>query len=339
MKGFCLTTEQLFELRKAHRSEQHKRSAYKINAVILLGTGWNLKKVKEALLLDEETLRNYVDRYRKGGIIELVNTNHRGSDAYLSAEQSDELCNELDSSIYLTTQSVINYIENKFKIRYQPSGMRDFLHRLGYEYKKPKVVPGNPDHEAQEIFAQQYEDFMLDKPADVEVFFMDAVHPEHNGIAAYGWIKIGERRELKTNSGRQRLNLHGAMNAETLEVTIVESETVNAESTIKLFKAVEQAYPLSSKIILILDNARYHYSKEVKVYLENARIKLAFLPSYSPNLNLIERLWKFFKKKVLYNTYYENLDSFRKSCIRFFRNIDNFRDELRSLMSHDFELI
>jgi len=87
-----------------------------------------------------------------------------------------------------------------------------------------------------------------------------------------------------------------------------------------------------------LDNARYHYSKLVKKHIKNARIKLVFLPSYSPNLNVIERLWKFFKKKVLYNKYHENMNAFRKACIDFFRKICEFQDELASVMSAEFEL-
>ena len=98
--------------------------------------------------------------------------------------------------------------------------MRDLLHRLNYVYKKPKLVPGNPDLVAQEIFAEQYEEFMQKKPENVEVLFADAVHPQHNTMAAYGWIKRGEKREVPTSSGRDRLNLHGAMNAETFEVTV-----------------------------------------------------------------------------------------------------------------------
>ena len=215
--------------------------------------------------------------------------------------------------------------------------MRDLLNRLGYTYKKPKLVPGSPNHEAQEIFIEQYEDFMLNKSSDIEVLFLDAVHPEHNAMPAYGWIKKGEKRELKTNSGRERLNLHGAINAETMQVTIIESETVNAESTLNLLSAIEYAYPNSKEIHVILDNAKYHYSWDVKKYLKSSRIKLVFLPSYSPNLNLIERLWKFFKGKVLYNHYYKNLSEFRKSCINFFRNIGDHYEELCSLMSGGFE--
>jgi transposase len=216
--------------------------------------------------------------------------------------------------------------------------MRDLLHRIGYEYKKPKLVPGNPDIDAQEAFASQYEEFMRTKKANCEVLFLDAVHPEHNALAAYGWIRRGQKRELKTNSGRDRLNLHGAINAETYQVTIIESETVDSDSTINLLTAIECAYPLSKEIYVILDNAKYHYSKSVQEFIKGTKIKLAFLPSYSPNLNLIERLWKFFKKKVLYNRYHENLAAFRTACIGFFRNIHIYHDEIANLMSGEFEL-
>ena len=168
--------------------------------------------------------------------------------------------------------------------------------------------------------------------------FADAVHPQHNTIAAYGWIKRGQERELKTNSGRERLNLHGALNAESYQVTVIESDTVDRNSTICLIEAVEQAYPLASKILMIVDNAPYHFAPEVKTYLKTSRVQLVPLPSYSPNLNLIERLWKFFKKKVLYNQYYKNLADFRQACISFFRNIDHIRQEMMAFIGHGFQL-
>lgn len=338
MKGFTLTTEQLNELRRAHRRTKNKRAADRIKAVYSLAVGHNVSQVASILMIDEETLRNYRDRYKAGAIGALLKDNYKGSACRLAQSEIELLETELETRMYLTTQSVINYVEKKFGIQYTQSGIRDLLHRIGYEYKKPKLVPGNPDLEAQEIFAQQYEEFMQSKEDDVEVLFADAVHPEHNTMAAYGWIKRGKKRELKTNSGRQRLNLHGAINAETYQVTIIESETVNADSTIDLLTAIEQAYSTSKKIYVILDNARYHYSKSVKEFLNNSTVQLVFLPSYSPNLNLIERLWKFFKKKVLYNQYHKNIDTFRKACINFFRNIESHKDEVARFMSGDFEL-
>jgi len=87
-----------------------------------------------------------------------------------------------------------------------------------------------------------------------------------------------------------------------------------------------------------LDNARYHYSQEVKDVIEkSSRLRLVYLPAYSPELNLIERLWHFFKKNVLYNQYYENLDELRKASIKFFRNIEKRHDELFSLLGGGFE--
>ena len=338
MKGFCLSQEELTELHTAHRCERNKQFAYRIHAVILLGTGYTLKKVKEVLFIDDDTLSTYVKTYRDFGIEGLVKDNRTGRVCMLSDSQKDALCCELEQNIHLTTASVISFVKEKFGIKYSNTGMRDLLHRLNYVYKKPKLIPGQPDLDEQEIFANQYEEFMRNKPDDIEVLFMDAVHPEHNSIAAYGWIKKGESRELKTNCGRQRLNLHGAINAETLEVSIIESKTVNKDSTLELLSIIDKKYHNASSIKIILDNARYHYSKEVKEYVDNSRIDLVFLPAYSPNLNLIERLWHFFKKKVLYNIYYKNLKTFRKACISFFRNINNHCNEISRFMNADFHL-
>jgi transposase len=338
MKGFDLADNELAILLQAHKSEHYKRSAYKINCIILLGSGWTLEEVSNALLLDEETLRSYVKKYQEGCLPALLKVDYKGSEPQLSDFEINKLCDALDKNIFLTTQSVIDFVEKKFGIKYSQSGMRDLLHRLNYEYKKPKLVPGNPDIEAQEIFSEQYEEFMLNKPKNVEVLFMDAVHPQHNTMAAYGWIKRGEKRKIQTTSGRDRLNLHGAMNAETYELTVIESETVDEDSTIQLLEMLENKYILAPIIYVILDNAKYHYSRKVRKFLEKSRINLVFLPSYSPNLNLIERLWKFFKKKVLYNKYYEKIDDFRKACIKFFRNIESFHYELIPLMSGGFEL-
>lgn len=171
MKGFHLSTKELEILRSAHRDAKrtNANAAYKINAVILLGSGWTLKKVKNALLLDDETLRSYADKYRDGGITALLATNHKGRSSSLSEAQENLLCDELDKNIHMTTQSVIAYVNSAFDIQYSMSGMRDLLHRLDYEYKKPKLVPGNPDIDAQEAFVRYYEDFMCNKPSDAEV--------------------------------------------------------------------------------------------------------------------------------------------------------------------------
>ena len=338
MKGFDLSSEQVMELRAAHRCERNFRAAYKLNAVILLGTGWKLLEVSEALLLDDETLRSYVNKYRDGGVAQLLQTKYSGRHAHLDEKQMNTLCDELDENIDLTTAAVIEYVKETFGIEYTLSGMTDLLHRLGYTFKKPKLVPGNPDKEEQEHFIRCYESFMEQKPDDIEVLFLDAVHPEHNTMAAYGWIKKGQRRRLKTNRGRQRLNLHGAIHAETMQMTVIESQCVNQDSTVQLLEMIDKKYRHAKPIMIILDNASDHYGQQVmELVKEYPRLKLVFLPTYSPELNLIERVWRFFKKKVLYNTYYENLEAFRKASIQFFQKIDQHQDALTSLLGGGFE--
>lgn len=338
MKGFELTEQELTRLREAHKCQRYRHAAYKINAVILLGTGWTLEDVHNALLLDEGTLRRYVKQYQSGGLDSILDTNFQGRSCRLSNAETLQLKSELDSKIYLTTDQVIAYIQESFSQQYSRSGMRDLLHRLGYEHKKPKLVPGTPDRDAQEYFAECYEEFMASKSRNTEVLFVDAVHPEHNTMAAYGWIKRGETRTLSTNCGRQRLNLHGAINAETMEMTVIETRSVNRDSTVQLFEMLDKKYEYSEDVVIILDNAGYHYSREVKEVIEKSpRLRLVYLPAYSPELNLIERVWKFFKKQVLYNKYYEDIKSFREATISFFKNIGDKADELQLLLSGGFQ--
>lgn len=92
-------------------------------------------------------------------------------------------------------------------------------------------------------------------------------------------------------------------------------------------------------IYIICDNARHYRSNLVKECLKTSKIKLLFLPTYSPNLNLIERLWTFMKKKILYNKYYETFDSFKEAKLGFFENIEQYKEELDSLLTNNFQLL
>ena len=121
-------------------------------------------------------------------------------------------------------------------------------------------------------------------------------------------------------------------------MVVREDPQINAQSTISLIKQIILLH-ITGTIYLIADNARYYKSKDVQRFLqENPRIKMIFLPPYSPNLNLIERLWLFFKKKKLWNKYYEKYDDFKKESMSFFENISLFKNELKSLMIDNFHV-
>jgi transposase len=171
------------------------------------------------------------------------------------------------------------------------------------------------------------------------LYFTDATHPTHNSTPAYGWIRRGAEKELVANSGRQRLNLHGALNAETRGVITLRAESINAVATVSLFELIDQAHPSANTIYVIADNAGYYHADAVKKYLASgrSRIQLWFLPPYSPNLNLIERLWKFFRKKVMNNRYYATFREFSEEVLLFFECLSEYADELRTLLAQNFQ--
>ena len=129
------------------------------------------------------------------------------------------------------------------------------------------------------------------------------------------------------------------LTAETLEVVIRTDDRNNAQSTLKLFETLEKKHPNADSIFITLDNARYYKNKLVSEYLETSKIKLVFLPSYSPNLNLIERLWKFMRKTILYNQYYEKFLEFEAVVMQFFADISQYSNKLTTLLTHNFRVI
>lgn len=339
MLEYHLTKQELADLRQAHRRARNVREAYRINAVILLGQGRTAADVADALLIDPDTVRHYFKRFKQGGLAELLRMNFVGSEALLDGEQLADLDAHLQTKVYPTAAAVARWVAETFDVHFTVSGMTAVLRRLGYSYKKPKLVPGKADQARQEAHVEEYRKLKENKEEGDVILFMDATHPLHNPVLGGGWIKRGKEMQIKSNTGRQRLNINGAVDIETMTAQVRFDDTINAASTIALFAQIEAAYPEANRITIILDNARYYRSKVVAEYLEHSRIELKFLPPYSPNLNLIERFWKFFKKQVLYNQYYETFNRFKSACEDFFDQLEIYEKQLRSLLTENFEII
>jgi transposase len=223
---------------------------------------------------------------------------------------------------------------------YTVAGMTDFLKRLDYVYKKPTLTPGrHPDVAIQQAFIESYQTLKEGKRKDDPIYFMDGVHPRHHPVAAYGWIKRGTEKAIESNTGRSRVNINGAVNVARLKVVVEFGDAVNAQSTIALLRRLEARHRKAQTIYVYCDNARYYRSRLVQAYLQGSKIKLMFLPAYCPNLNLIERLWKYFRKQVLYNRYYEHFAEFKAACQGFFEGIDEHVTALRSLLTENFQVI
>ena len=338
MRDYELSTKEIAKLERVHRSLRDKRQADRVKAVIALSKGWSAAQIAEILLFDEKTSRHYFDRYQQGGIQVLLDDNYSGAESSLDEHQMSELEDYLEENLLPDAKSVSAHISRQYQVRYSVSGVTDLLHRLGFSYKKPTHVPGKQDPEKQQAFLEDYKRLKAAKGKKDPIYFADATHPQHNSVPSYGWIKRGQEKELQANCGRQRLNINGAINLETLEPVTGFYDTINADSTKDLFSKVEAKHPEAETIYIIVDNARYYHSCSLKEYLEGTKIQLVYLPPYSPNLNLIERYWKFFKKKVLNNRYYETFDEFKQACKNFFRKRKKYLPELQTLLTENFHI-
>lgn len=168
------------------------------------------------------------------------------------------------------------------------------------------------------------------------------MHQIHNNENGYIWQFKGKSgtQKVKANTGRRRLNIVGALNPVSFVPTVLLSESNCDQYFLKTFlEEVKKDYPESKTIHLFLDNARYNRAYEVQQKAKDLGIELHYLPPYSPNLNLIERLWKFLKKNIIKNTYYETFDNFFNAILHFFQNFEQYQQEFISLFALNFEII
>jgi len=334
-----LSQEEKIKIKKLHRNCKQRKHADKLKAILMLDNGFSCVEVGEVLLLDDDTIRNYRNTYLNEGSGFLLNDNNKGTTALLSIEQLELLEQHITENVYADSKGIVVWITNEFGIDYTASGINSLLKRLGFVYKKPVLTPCKANVEKQEEFVKQYKELKENLSDQDQIYFMDGVHPQHNTLACYGWIKKGQTKHLKTNNGRKRTNINGALNLATKELFYVEDERINSQTMIALLKQI-LSNQKQGKIHIILDHARYYHSKIVNEFIkEHPRINLKFLPPYSPNLNSIERLWKILKKKVVYNKFYLKFDDFRKKVIDFFEEKKWMEDEFKNILNDNFQII
>jgi transposase len=166
---------------------------------------------------------------------------------------------------------------------------------------------------------------------------VDAAHLVFGTFLCCLWSFV--RLSVRAASGRQRFNVLGAFNAVTRELIAVTNTTVvNTETMCELLRKIA-AQGLVGPVTLVLDNARYQRNAVVQALADTLSIELLFLPSYSPNLNLIERLWRFLKRESLHGRYHPTFADFQAAIQH---NIDllptKHKDKLASLMTLNFQM-
>ena len=175
------------------------------------------------------------------------------------------------------------------------------------------MIPAKADPDQQAAYlAQALEPRLAEAQAGKRaVFFVDAAHFVLAPFLGFLWSVA--RLFIQAPSGRQRFNVLGALNALTPELITVTNDTYITATEVCALLQKLAALNLGMPITVFLDNARYQKCALVIRAAASLNIELAFLPAYSPNLNLIERLWKFVKKQCLYSKYYADFATFKSA--------------------------
>lgn len=316
MKRLHLTSDEKFAVERRHKLCRDVKEIDRIKAVLLRSEGWTVPKIAQALRIHKSTVIRHIDDYKEGKLT----IESGGSDSFLNEKQTVELITHLELYTFQNTPEIINYIQGKYGITYTTPGINKWLHRNGFSYKKPKGYPYKTSKEKQEKFIEVYDELKKAKNSEDCIMFMDSSHPSMSTKISYGWIKKGTDKPIETTASRTRINLIGAINLAKLDAPVVGSyETVDSEAIIDFLQQLRKYTNISGKIHLILDQAGYHRSENVKEIATKLNINLIYLPPYSPNLNPIERLWKVMNEHARNNKFFECAQKFRQSICDFFQ--------------------
>jgi transposase len=293
--------------------------------------------IAKCLKLHANTITNYLKEWMEGGLPAVVEDKYYRPSSAIEPFMACLRCSFAAAPV-ADAKAAIARIEALSGITLSESQARRTLHKLGMKYRKAASIPGKCDAQLQFDFYQQE---MLPRLAQAargerKVFFVDAAHFVMGAFLGMLWC-FG-RIFIKTSPGRQRYSVLGAIESHSHEIISVTTDgTVSAPLVTQLLDKIRLAHP-NTPITLVLDNARYQRCKEVANHAATRDIELLYLPAYSPNLNLIERLWKLTKKKCLTNKHYQNFTDFRAAidaCLE--RMAGDYLTELKSLITPKFQ--
>jgi transposase len=295
--------------------------------------------------VSRRTVQRYLDEYLEGGLPRLrcCPGNHPQS---ILVEHESSLEEYFQRHPPRSTKQARAILEQRTGVRRGLSQVRHFLKdHLGLRGRKVGAIPVPPkktvDEHAQEqaAFVREELEPRLEQArrGRRQVYFVDAAHFVFAPFLGCLWCAA--RLFVRAASGRKRYNVLGALDAVTHRLIRVTNDGyINAESVCALLRAVAEA-SVGSPITLVLDNARYQKCALVQGLAESLGIELLYLPGYSPNLNLIERLWKFVRKESLNSIYYESFEGFTTAIDGCLDNLSTkHKGEMETLLTHKFQM-
>ena len=306
----------------------------------LLGQGIHKSEVARQTGVHTNTVRTCIRRYNNSGPVGLKQLHYKGRQSQLANFQASiEQCFRDEPP--RTGGEAAARINTLTHTQISPSAARRFMRRIGMRCMRQGQMPGNADPKRQRDFLDTTLQPLIDEAqaGKRELFFVDSAHFILESFVCMVWCFV--RQFIRTGSGRNRINVLGAINAVTQQLeTVINTAYITSTEVVTLLEQLRAAY--AGRIIdVVLDNARYQHCSLVKAAAGRLDINLVFLPPYSPNLNLIERLWKLIRKRTLNGRYYDTVEKFHQAIRTAVKNVNDapdWRDALKTLLTCKFQL-
>ena len=310
----------------------------RIFAVYLKATlGWNNSIIGHAVGLHYNAVGNWINTYKANGLEALLSNNYGSKKSELE-NHADSILKSFQLHPPMTAAEAAERIREMTCISRSEQQVRAFMKRHELKFIKCGHIPAKADNDKQHQWVETELKPVIEaaQKEQVHLFFCDAAHFVLQPFLCSLWCAF--RVFIKASAGRNRINVLGAVNAITKEVvTITNTTYITSGTLINFLKLLKERFA-DKPIAIVLDNARYQHCFLVTTFAKSLGIHLLFLPPYSPNLNIIERLWKFTKKEILYAKYYDKPKLFHQEIQNFFEGINqNIKLQLSTLLTLKFQ--
>ena len=310
----------------------------RILAVYLKATlGWNNSIIGQIVGLHYNAVGEWINAYKEKGFKALLSNNY-GSKKSKLENHADSVLKSFQIQPPMTSTEAAGRIREMTGINRSSQQVRAFMKRHGLKFIKCGHIPAKADNDKQHQWVETELKPVIEaaQKEEVHLFFCDAAHFVLQPFLCSMWCAF--RVFIKGSASRNRINVLGAVNAITKEVITMSNTTyITSTTLIDFLKLLKEKYA-DKPIAIVLDNAWYQHCFIVTTFAKSLGIHLLFLPPYSPNLNIIERLWKFTKKEILYGKYYDKPKLFHHVIQNFFEGINqNFKSQISTLLTLKFQ--
>jgi transposase len=342
MKTIQLTPRQRKVISERRRQAQDRRIYQRLSAVLWSDDGRTREEIAQLAGVSTRQVGQWFRIFRNKGLDELGTLHYQGDPGRLGPSQVKRIRQEIEKGVFHNSDQIRTWIEATFGVAYSASGVKDLLRRIGASFHKVSGFFWKADVKKQKRFVRKYRRHKREAGPGTRRYFVDACHPVWGVDLLYScWLLTGQRLYVGVGNGRKRLNILGAYSPDDHDYVDLRltRENVTGEQFVKLLEALLAKHPGTGRFILYLDNARYYSKPCVKEWLAAHRqFRLVPLPAYSPNLNLIERLWKFLRKKA-FQRWHKTFEEMQGAVAGVLDRLGDYRDELSTLMTERFAIV